>query len=128
MTIRSAFVTIGSGLILAAIAATAVNAAPAASVSNAVAKVPPPVVQVHGGGGHGGGGFHGGGGHGFHGGGYRGYGYGFGLYAPYTYWDYDYPSYGYYDGYYGGRCAGLHARAVETGSRYWWRRYRACIG
>lgn len=24
-------------------------------------------------------------------------------------------------------CGWLHARAVNTGSRYWWNRYRACI-
>lgn len=37
---------------------------------------------------------------------------------------------GYYDGdYYGGYggCEWLHERAVETGSRYWWRRYEDCI-
>ncbi len=36
---------------------------------------------------------------------------------------------GYYDGdydYYGG-CEWLHERAVETGSRYWWRRYENCL-
>lgn len=27
---------------------------------------------------------------------------------------------------YGGRCAWLRHRAIRTGSRYWWRRYRAC--
>lgn len=30
--------------------------------------------------------------------------------------------------YYGGRCAWLRHRAVATGSRYWWRRYRWCRG
>ncbi len=37
---------------------------------------------------------------------------------------------GFYDGdYYGGYggCAWLHERAIETGSRYWWRRYEDCI-
>lgn len=36
---------------------------------------------------------------------------------------------GYYDGdydYFGG-CEWLHERAVETGSRYWWRRYEDCL-
>ena len=35
--------------------------------------------------------------------------------------------YGYY-GYYGYRrsCGWLHRRAINTGSRYWWKRYRAC--
>ena len=35
---------------------------------------------------------------------------------------------GYYDdNYYAGGCEWLHERAVETGSRYWWRRYEACV-
>jgi hypothetical protein len=33
--------------------------------------------------------------------------------------------YDYYD--YGYDCRGLRWRAVETGSRYWWRRYRECV-
>ncbi len=34
-----------------------------------------------------------------------------------------------YGGYYGGGgCGWLHRRAVVTGSPYWWRRYRACVG
>lgn len=38
------------------------------------------------------------------------------------------PGYGYYDyGYVDGECAWLYRRAVRTGSRYWWRRYRDCI-
>lgn len=32
----------------------------------------------------------------------------------------------YYDGYYYGDCEWLHEQALETGSRYWWVRYRAC--
>ena len=36
--------------------------------------------------------------------------------------------YPYYDDYYGGGdCEYLHERAVETGSRYWWRRYEECV-
>jgi hypothetical protein len=35
---------------------------------------------------------------------------------------YDDDDYGY------GGCEALHERAVETGSRYWWQRYRACAG
>lgn len=56
---------------------------------------------------------HGHGGHGFrghHGRHFRGFGYGYGFY--------DYGNSG---------CGWLRARAIETGSRYWWRRYRACI-
>ena len=33
----------------------------------------------------------------------------------------------YYDDDYGDDCAYLHERAVETGSRYWWRRYEECV-
>jgi len=59
------------------------------------------------------------------------YGYGGGYYPP----DYSYaPSYGrYYDygsgdgNYYRAGCGWLRHRAEETGSRHWWRRYRACI-
>ena len=43
---------------------------------------------------------------------------GSGYYGDY-YGDYDY-------GYSGG-CEWLHERAVATGSRYWWRRYEACV-
>ena len=32
----------------------------------------------------------------------------------------------FYDGYYYGDCSWLHRKAIETGSRYWWRRYRLC--
>jgi hypothetical protein len=27
----------------------------------------------------------------------------------------------------GGSCAWLRVKAIDTGSRYWWRRYRECI-
>ncbi|MFT3731048.1 MAG: hypothetical protein QM780_06420 [Hyphomicrobium sp.] len=47
------------------------------------------------------------------------------IYAGYPYYD-DY----YYDDYYvsddGDDCAWLYRRAIQTGSSYWWRRYRAC--
>jgi hypothetical protein len=33
----------------------------------------------------------------------------------------------FYDGYYYGDCEWLHRRAIVTGSRYWWYRYRRCI-
>jgi hypothetical protein len=43
----------------------------------------------------------------------------------------DAPLYGYGYGYdyydYGYDCRGLRWRAVETGSRYWWHRYRECL-
>jgi hypothetical protein len=32
----------------------------------------------------------------------------------------------FYNGYYYGDCSWLRRRAVETGSQYWWRRYRLC--
>jgi hypothetical protein len=32
----------------------------------------------------------------------------------------------FYDGYYHGNCAWLKEQALETGSAYWWRRYRMC--
>jgi hypothetical protein len=32
----------------------------------------------------------------------------------------------FYDGYYHGNCAWLKEQALETGSAYWWRRYRLC--
>lgn len=32
----------------------------------------------------------------------------------------------FYDGYYYGDCDWLRRRAVATGSRYWWQRYRLC--
>lgn len=81
----------------------------------------------HGGGGHGhGGGHHGGGGHG-HGGGHHGGGghHYDGHYGYYGYYDYG-PSY-YYGGDTYGECRSLRRRAVRTGSRYWWRRYRDCV-
>lgn len=31
-----------------------------------------------------------------------------------------------YDGYYYGDCSWLRRKALDTGSRYWWRRYRLC--
>lgn len=36
------------------------------------------------------------------------------------------PVFWFYDGYYHGDCGWLHRRAIATGSRYWWRRYRLC--
>lgn len=33
-----------------------------------------------------------------------------------------------YSGSYYSGCGWLHRRAVNTGSRYWWRRYRECRG
>jgi hypothetical protein len=35
-------------------------------------------------------------------------------------------SFWFYDGYYYGDCNWLRRRAIVTGSRYWWRRYRLC--
>ncbi len=32
----------------------------------------------------------------------------------------------FYDGYYHGDCSWLRRKARETGSSYWWRRYRQC--
>jgi hypothetical protein len=32
----------------------------------------------------------------------------------------------FWDGYYYGDCAWLHRRAIATGSRVWWSRYRQC--
>lgn len=32
----------------------------------------------------------------------------------------------YYDGYYYGDCNWVRRRAIQTGSRYWWRRYQLC--
>lgn len=65
----------------------------------------------HHGGGHGGGGHHGG--HHGHRGGYWGPGYGFVIGGPV---------------YNGSGCGWLRRRAIDTGSRYWWRRYRDCRG
>ena len=48
----------------------------------------------------------------------RGGGIYFGFGAPYYYGN----SY-----YYGSNCDWLYRRAVRTGSKYWWRRYRNCI-
>lgn len=80
-------------------------------------------VQVHGGGhGHG----HGGGGHGYGGGHHGGGGHHYdGHYGSYGYYDYG-PSY-YYGGDTYGECRSLRRRAVRTGSRYLWRRYRDCV-
>ncbi len=55
-------------------------------------------------------------GHRHHGGHWRGPRYGFSIGVPL-----------YAGSYYAG-CSWLHRRAVETGSRYWWRRYRECRG
>jgi hypothetical protein len=41
---------------------------------------------------------------------------GWGIYAA-PFW---------YGGYYGRNCGWLRARAIATGSAYWWRRYRIC--
>lgn len=70
-----------------------------------------PINQVRGG--HGGHGGHHGGhrGHGF-----RGFGWGVGVGIPL------------YSGSYYNSCGWLHRRAIDTGSRYWWRRYRECRG
>ena len=91
-----------------ALAATSAGAAQVGSPSHAPSHAPPATIQTHG---H----FHG------HGGGFRGWRFHGGFY----------PSYGYYyapDYYYAPTsCGWLHYKAVETGSRYWWRRYRACI-
>jgi hypothetical protein len=38
-----------------------------------------------------------------------------------------YGGYYYYGDYYGEDCYWLRRRALYTGSRYWWNRYRACI-
>ena len=58
------------------------------------------------------------------GGGYRGGGYRGGYYArPYVYVGPPVAYYG-YSTYSGGYCASLRRRAQETGSRYWWNRYR----
>jgi hypothetical protein len=43
-------------------------------------------------------------------------------YVPYFYDDYYYDDY-----YYDGACAWLRRRALRTGRRYWWRRYRRCL-
>lgn len=32
----------------------------------------------------------------------------------------------FYDGYYHGDCSWLRRKAIATGSRFWWRRYRQC--
>lgn len=56
------------------------------------------------------------------------YGYGGGYYPEYSYSAPYRSHYNYDDGYYSrSRCGWLRHRAEETGSRYWWRRYRACI-
>jgi hypothetical protein len=44
-----------------------------------------------------------------------------GFYSPYYYGYYDY-----YDDDDG--CEYLRVKALDTNSRYWWRRYRACLG
>jgi hypothetical protein len=36
------------------------------------------------------------------------------------------PVFYFYDGYYHGDCGWLRRRAIATGSRYWWQRYRLC--
>lgn len=42
------------------------------------------------------------------------------------YYGLPYVGYGYYPYYYGGSCEWLRRKAYQTGSAYWWRRYRAC--
>ena len=37
------------------------------------------------------------------------------------------PGFGYYDGDYDSDCEWLRRRALDTGSRYWWRRFRDCV-
>lgn len=37
------------------------------------------------------------------------------------------PGYGYYDGDYDYSCEWLRRRAIQTGSSYWWRRFRDCV-
>lgn len=50
---------------------------------------------------------------------FRHHGYGYGFYRPYAY--YNPPVYVRPSG-----CGWLKVRAIETGSRYWWQRYRDC--
>lgn len=89
-----------------------------------------------------GGGFRGGGirggGRAFRGGGFRGGGRvfrggrvhrggrGFRRYRRGRIFIYGGPTY-YAPYYYTSRCGWLRRRAIRTGSRYWWRRYRACL-
>lgn len=49
--------------------------------------------------------------------GYRPRIYSYGYTAPYYF----------YSDEYGGGCSWLRRKAIETGSRYWWRRYRDCL-
>lgn len=50
---------------------------------------------------------------------YRHYGRAFGIGVPLAYGAYAYS--------YGGGCAWLRYRALETGSGYWWQRYYDCV-
>ena len=99
-----------AALALGTFASTAAGASPAALAGNSLAGLAPPAQSLVHFRGHG---------H-WHGGFIAPYGF---YYAPRPY------SYSYSDDYpvYSG-CGWLHHRAVETGSRYWWQRYRACIG
>ena len=122
---------IAAGATAGLLAASALLSQPAGALPLAKSEAAPQqgIVELAGHGGHGGhGGGHGGwhGGHGgWHGGGPRFYGPRFrGYYLPY--YGYGYAPY-YYDDDYGDDCSWLHRRAVATGSRYWWNRYRACI-
>lgn len=136
---------IAAGATAGMLAVSAFVSQPAGALPLAMSEAAPQqgIVELaghgHGGpGGHGGHGGHGGGHGGWHGGGphfYGGHGGGprfhggprfRGFYLPYAYGYGAYYPY-YYDNYYSDDCGWLRRRAIATGSRYWWRRYRACI-
>jgi hypothetical protein len=92
---------------LGVLAASAADAGPAAlaSASPGAFSTAPALTQVH----------------------YRGGYYGYRSYRPYGYYYsaplYVAPRYVAPSG-----CGWLRVKALDTGSRYWWRRYRDCIG
>ncbi len=144
---RHSILAAAAGGLLAALAATtAADALPLAKAPTAPQGIVEQTGPRGGGGFHGGGGprFHGGGGPRFHGGprfggGPRFHGPGFprhfhgprfrGGFYPYAYGFGAYPYYydGFYDDYSYSDCAPLRRRALQTGKRYWWNRYHACI-
>lgn len=112
-TLKFAFLSLVAGVLAAG--AGSAQAMPVAKAAGAIQSQAADVVQVREGGRH----HFRGGGHRFHGGG------GFHHRRHFRHHRFWGPRVHFYGGGRGG-CYWLKERALDTGSRYWWRRYQAC--